>query len=380
MTSTPPPNPRAAVLPDTKQINILHIEDDPSFADLVTTFLERQNEQFTVSTETDPTDALETIKEGNIAFDCIVSDYDMPGLNGLDVLKRIREYHSELPFILFTGKGSEEIASEAITAGVTEYLQKGGSTEQYQVLANRIQNAVEHYWAERYLDRGLEAIETAQDGISILSEDGHIEYLNTACADLLGYERNELIGLHWETFYRDEDVDHVYDELLPAARDERWHGETSFVRKDGSLLDVTHSLSYTDDGSLICILSNPGPESVASDLSIRERAMHEAPVGICITDPRLEDNPIIYVNDKFTSLTGYDEKEALGRNCRFLQGEQTQDEQVSKLREAIDNGEATTVELRNYRADGSEFWNRVRIAPLFDDEGTSSISSAFKMM
>jgi DNA-binding NarL/FixJ family response regulator len=149
---------------DSQPIEILHIEDDPSFADLVATFLEREKDAFTVRTETDPRDALAILEADTCSVDCIVSDYDMPGLDGLAVLERVRETHPEIPFILFTGKGSEEIASEAITAGVTDYLQKAGGTEQYSVLANRIQNAVGGYRAERYMNRGLEAIETAKTG------------------------------------------------------------------------------------------------------------------------------------------------------------------------------------------------------------------------
>ncbi|ELY63349.1 PAS domain S-box protein [Natrinema versiforme] len=370
MSPTSPSTTHASVLPSSKTIDILHIEDDQSFADLVATFLERERENFAVHTETVPRDALTTLQDGDITFDCIVSDYDMPGLNGLEVLQHVREENPNLPFILFTGKGSEEIASEAITAGVTEYLQKGGGTEQYQVLANRIQNAVEHYWAERYLNRGLEAIETAHDGIAILNKDGYIEYLNSAYAELLGYERDELIDVHWETLYHDEDVDEIYDLLLPAAKDGRWHGQTSFVRKDSTRIDLEHTLSFTDDGSLICTLSNlTTDESVETELSMRERAMNEAPVGIILTNPHAEDNPIIYANDEFTDLTGYEKDEVLGRNCRFLQGEQTREEPVAELRNAVEKRESVTVELRNYRADGTEFWNRVRIAPLFDDNG-----------
>ncbi len=303
----------------------------------------------------------------------------MPGLDGLAVLERVRETHPEIPFILFTGKGSEEIASEAITAGVTDYLQKAGGTEQYSVLANRIQNAVGGYRAERYMNRGLEAIETAQDGISILNEDGYIEYANTACAEILGYTREELIGLHWETFYHDDDIDAVYDVLLPEARDGRWHGTTTFVRKNGSELDIEHTLSYTEDGSLICTLSPQATvDAGESKLSAKEQAMDEAPIGILLTDPHQEDNPIIYANDEFTDLTGYGKREIIGRNCRFLQGEATEDEPVQTLRTAIDSRESATVELRNYRKDGTEFWNRVRVAPLFDDDGELDLFVGFQ--
>lgn len=373
MTSNSSASFHESIFPEEKRIDILHIDDDSSFADLVATFLERERESFSVHTETSARDALTTLREGDIDFDCIVSDYDMPELNGLEILQRVRVDNPALPFVLFTGKGSEEIASEAITAGVTEYLQKGGGTEQYQVLANRIQNAVKRYWAERYLDRGLEAIETAHEGIAILGPEGHFEYVNSAYATLLDYTREELIGSHWETLYRDQDLSTIYEELLPAARDGRWHGQSTFVKKDGNTIEVDHTLLYTDDGSLICTISSNDDVKAAAgrpELSVRERALNEAPVGILLTDPHAEDNPIIYANDKFTELTGYEASEILGQNCRFLQGERTSKETIAMLRKAVANREPVTVELRNYRADGTEFWNRVRIAPLFDEDGT----------
>ncbi|WP_081927508.1 PAS domain S-box protein [Halobellus rufus] len=367
------------VPPDSKPIEIMHIDDDPSIADLVATVLEREHDSFNIHSKTDPEEALEVLTEGEITVDCIVCDYDMPGLDGLSVLERVRETYPDLPFILFTGKGSEEIASEAISAGVTDYLQKTGGTDQYSVLANRIQNAVEGYWAQRYMDRGFEAIETAQDGISILSETGEIEYANAAWADLLGYDREELIGLHWETLYHEEDVPFVYDNLLPEAHDDQWHGTTTFVRKDNEEIEVKHTLSYTDDGSLICTIT-PIADTPAdtSSLSAKEQAINEAPVGIVLTDPHQEDNPIIFANDEFTTLTGYERHEAIGRNCRFLQGAQTAKEPVAKLRSAIENHDSATVELRNYRKDGTEFWNRVRIAPLFDDSGELNLFVGFQ--
>ncbi|MEE6208919.1 PAS domain S-box protein [Salarchaeum sp. III] len=371
-------HPETSSLPTPRTIDVLHIDDDASFNELVAAFLEREHEHITVHSETDPRDALAMLDDRALPVDCIVSDYDMPELDGLEVLERVRDTHPDLPFLLFTGKGSEEIASEAISAGVTDYLQKTGGTEQYSVLANRIQNAVEGMRAEQYLNRGLEAIETARDGIGILDEDGYIEYVNSAWADILGYDREELLGVHWEAFYHDDDIEQVTDVLLPEARQGRWRGTTSFVRKSGDEITVEHTLSYTDDGSLICTLTPLPSETNAANSSLKERAMDEAPIGILLTDPQQDDNPIVYANDEFTALTGYERRDVLGRNCRFLQGEATADEPVADLRDAIENREWVTVELRNYRKDGTEFWNRVRIAPLFDDNGDLELFVGFQ--
>ncbi|WP_256302000.1 PAS domain S-box protein [Haloarchaeobius salinus] len=357
------------VHPDSGPIHLLHVDDDPQLAALVSAFLERQGDRFRVQTETDPEAALSTIRDDATDFDCIVSDYDMPGLDGLELLEQIRTDYPNLPFVLFTGHGSEAIASEAITAGVTEYLQKGGGSEQYTVLANRIEQVVERYWAERYADHARQAIETAQGGINILDEDGYIQYVNEACADLLGYERQELLGEHWEVLYRDEDIDEVYEVLLPEARQGQWQGRTSYKRNDGSVIETNHTLTVSADGSLICTFSPIDDPATERALSLRTRAMDEAPVGIVLIDPHADGNPITYANDRFTELSGDDSADVVGRDWLFLEGPDTSAEAVAELRSAIQERDRATVELRNHRADGTVFWDRVRVAPVFDSDG-----------
>lgn len=89
-----------------------------------------------------------------------------------------------------------------------------------------------------------------------------------------------------------------------------------------------------------------------------------------LTDPRQDDNPIVFANRAFLDLTGYEESEIAGRNCRFLQGPDTDRETVRALREAVGAQEAISTEILNYRRDGSPFWNAVFIAPVYDDDGT----------
>jgi PAS domain S-box-containing protein len=177
-------------------IRVLHVEDDAAFADLTATYLERNDTgpQVSVTTETEPGGALDTLAARDV--DCVVSDYDMPKMSGLDLLEVVREDHPELPFILFTGKGNEEIASEAISAGVTDYLQKDVGTDQYAVLANRIRNAVGRYRARAEARRGEQRLRGALDLLPqcVLVKDLDGEYLlvNEAAADMYGLPREEV--------------------------------------------------------------------------------------------------------------------------------------------------------------------------------------------
>ncbi|AZH24030.1 GAF domain-containing protein [Haloplanus aerogenes] len=132
----------------TETIRVLHVDDAPAFVDMAATFLEREDDRIEVITATNADEGLQILDEA--AIDCVVSDYDMPGLNGVEFLERVRETYGDCPFVLFTGKGSEEVASEAISAGVTDYVQKSPESEQYEILINRIVNAVD---AARFRER-----------------------------------------------------------------------------------------------------------------------------------------------------------------------------------------------------------------------------------
>uniref|UniRef100_UPI0020C0FD7B PAS domain S-box protein n=1 Tax=Salinarchaeum laminariae TaxID=869888 RepID=UPI0020C0FD7B len=350
-------------------ITVLHVDDDTAFTELAGQFLERHDDRISVRTADSASAGLDVLASDQV--ECVVSDYEMPGTDGLEFLDIVREEHPDLPFLLYTGKGSEEVASEAISAGVTDYLQKETGTDQYAVLANRITNAVEATRAQRERHRQLDAIESAQEGISILNEDEKFIYVNRAYADLYGYDPEEFIGNHWEMLYLKEDLPRIREEIIPAVDEHgHWHGTTTGVRADGSTFLEDHVLSRTDRGELVCTVRDDTERQEREQELLRsKRAMDEAPIGISITDPAQEDNPLIYVNSSFEELTGYSEESAVGRNCRFLQGERTDPDRVSVLREAIENRERATVELRNYRKDGSEFWNQVSIAPVYDEEG-----------
>lgn len=115
----------------------------------------------------------------------------------------------------------------------------------------------------------------------------------------------------------------------------------------------------------------PGPRrlgaAVAEDGA--RLAFTRATVSVILTDPRIEGNPIVYVNDAFGRLTGYDASAVIGRNCRFLQGPDTDPAAIARLREAVERREEVSVEMVNYRADGTAFLNRMVVSPVRDEAG-----------
>ena len=91
--------------------------------------------------------------------------------------------------------------------------------------------------------------------------------------------------------------------------------------------------------------------------------------GVTLTDPDMEDAPIVYANKAFEDMCGYPKNEIVGRNCRFLQGQDREQPEIDKLRAAIKKGEAIEVTLRNYRKNGELFYNRLDLKPLLEDRG-----------
>ena len=105
------------------------------------------------------------------------------------------------------------------------------------------------------------------------------------------------------------------------------------------------------------------------DPTIFMQAVMHSSDGITISDARQPDNPLIFVNKAFEKMTGYSSEEAINRNCRYLQGNQNNQRNIKVIREAIKNAESCLVTLRNYRKDGSMFWNELNISPIFDKQG-----------
>ncbi len=114
-------------------------------------------------------------------------------------------------------------------------------------------------------------------------------------------------------------------------------------------------------------------EALVEARDVPAATLSRLPLAVMLTNPRLGDNPIVYANEAFEELTGYRRKDVVGRNPRFLQGEATEPERVAELRRAIEENTETTVELTNYRADGTAFRNRISISPVIDENGETAL-------
>ncbi|MFE1743884.1 PAS domain-containing protein [Coleofasciculus sp. H7-2] len=199
------------------------------------------------------------------------------------------------------------------------------------------------------------------------------ENINT----VLGYEAREFLedASFWASHIHPEDVNRVFAELPRLfATGDHTH-EYRFLHKDGTyrwLYDQLKLIVDADGNPIECVgysVDISDRKRSEDRLRLLERAIAASSNGIVISDAQLPDIPVIYVNPAFELITGYSASETLGKNCRFLQGTDTAQPALEELRMALREPRECRVVLRNYRQDGSLFWNEFSIAPVRDALG-----------
>ncbi len=177
----------------TGGVRILLVDDDRRFRERVAERLERLDESVSVTAVGDAAAALDRLASAPV--DCVVSDYRMPGTDGLELAERVRESWPSLPFVLVTGRGSEDVATDAFSAGASEYFRKGDDTE---LLLERIHTLVEKGSAERSLRRAKERyealVEASSDLIATVAPDGTVEYHSESLRRTLGVPPDDVVG------------------------------------------------------------------------------------------------------------------------------------------------------------------------------------------
>ncbi|MDS0282809.1 response regulator [Haloarcula onubensis] len=225
-----------------RTIRVLLVDDQPDLAEVTGLHLENRRDSFEVVLAPDGPTALDRLEA--TAVDCVVSDYEMPGMDGLELLRAVTEREPSLPFILYTGKGSEEIASEAISAGVTDYLQKRTTSEQYDVLANRIENAVARRRSERAREESEGRYRTLVDASphAILVHYGEtIVYVNDTMVRMFGFEaQSQAHGTAAMSYVHPDDRDAVRERmrLVLDDREESDWIAWRLLRDDGEIREV----------------------------------------------------------------------------------------------------------------------------------------------
>lgn len=276
-----------------KTVNVLIVDDEPDLADIAQRFLEMNH--FCTDSAHSADEALEKIR--NQPFDIIVSDYQMPVKDGLDLLKEVRALNPTLPFILFTGRSREEVVIQALNEGADSYIQKGGDPKsQFVELAHRIRQAVERRNAAAAIEERNEvlgAILAASPFGIALVKNRTIQWANESLAQMLDYSVEELIGMPVRKLYEtDDEYDHAGEHIFSDLKmngQSRIH--TRLVRKSGPAIDCEIQMATLNT-------KNPLFSRMVTITDVTKRLAISRELEHLSRMPHLELNPVIEVNDQ----------------------------------------------------------------------------------
>lgn len=316
---------------DSRPISVLYVDDYEELCRLAEAGIEDASDRIRVDTTTEPSSVTERLDE----YDCIVSDYQMPETNGLELLRQVRVFDDDLPYILFTGKGSEGVASDAISLGVTDYLTKGGSQERFARLANRIEGTVRAHRAteavQRTKTRARDAIERERARfraltehspsiMCVLDESARYEYVSPSVEDLTGYRPRDLRGEVAFDLVHDDDVERLLGEFRQSLSkpDYRPRVRYRFEHASGEWLHLeSKGVNRLEDPDVKGIIVNT--RDVTEERRTRRRLDREREVsdGLLETTPRPtlvldEEGRVSRANRRAIDALGTYERDLLG--------------------------------------------------------------------
>ncbi|MGM0570305.1 EAL domain-containing protein [Marinobacter sp.] len=363
------------------RLRILLIEDDEDDV-LITQDLLAEGSSLPVDVEwvDNADEGLLVLREHR--HDVALVDYRLGPDSGIDLIRQARQEGVNTPLILLTGQGDRELDHNAVEIGAADYLVKG--LVDAQALIRSIRYAIDRSLAVSSLAQSearYRVLFNSNPVPMLLTEPetGRILSMNEAARDLYDVEPAMVSHLSLRDLQGPEDSNgslprNVNAEGLITHRDSRLE---IHQRQDGSQLyvEMRDQSMVLNQRQILLVMVVDVTERIASSRQLRlmQRAIEASSNGIVIADARRSDFPIVYVNPAFCTITGFDQSESLGRNCRFLQqGGPDNDvnrDALARLRLALREQTEVSVVLRNFRRDGTPFWNDLYLAPIRDEKG-----------
>jgi diguanylate cyclase (GGDEF)-like protein/PAS domain S-box-containing protein len=295
--------------------------------------------------------------------------------SGMELIQRARQQNITTPFILLTGEGDEELDARAVELGAADYLIKG--VTQGHTLIRSIRYAIDRATAN-------ENLASSEARYRLLFEN------NPAPMCLVDPESLSLVSMNRaaRSLYglQNRSIDDLTLNHIRAPGNDSFSIATEgiLIRENGTLelhqrsdhselmVEVISNSITLDSRPLELLMVNDVSSQIESGRQLRlfKRSIESSSNGIVIADAQQPDLPIVYVNPAFEQITGYASSEALGRNCRFLQGvdDETANRQgLADIRRGLSQGTDIATVVRNYRKDRTPFWNDLYISPIRDE-------------
>ncbi|GEM_PF-918562 len=363
-------------------INILLVDDEPSLLDQAKTFLEKEDERLNLITASSAEEGLDLLDDEDI--DVIISDYKMPETDGLEFLETVRkDLKSEIPFIVFTGKGREEVAIEALNLGADRYLQKGGSPgSQYGVLADAVIQEYEHHLSSievKEKEKRLNFLELAINEmkdfkIAVVGEDYRYKTVNDWYVDEYDYDSDEIVGMTVEKLMGEEN----FRETVKPHLDKALDGEVSeysswFDFPSGKkFMEVIYYPLEESKSVAIVIHDITDRKEFEEELKEKKTYLERVPEFIVALD---EEGAIEYWSSSSSPLDFelLDPEKIEDESVFDFVHPEDREETINIFEMAVENpGEEFSAEIRG-KAEEGWIWFEARAISLLDDPDVESI-------
>ncbi|MEP7108981.1 MAG: PAS domain S-box protein [Ferruginibacter sp.] len=374
-----------------KQIKILLLEDSEDDADLIQSELKHGAINFTslvVDTKTDFINGIRDFKP-----DLVLSDHAMPQFNSVEALKiykdQLKIQKHNAPFILITGTVSEDFAVQCIKEGADDYILKDHLHRLPTAIENalekcRIENENQKTAAEKLLL--LERYEYISDATLVAVWDWDIVNNSTYCGKgfekIFGHacdpnaENNNLNT----AFIGVEDIERVVSGLEKAMEsgDNNWCAEYKYLKANGDFSFVQDNavIIRNEQGKAIRMIGamKDITDKKKEDLRLKllESVIANTTEAVLIAETDSLNTrllKILYVNEAFSKMTGYTNKDVIGKTPVILQGEKTGQDALDQLKNAFEENKPSKVEMISYKKNGEEFWIQLSVTPIADDNG-----------
>jgi len=360
----------------TERIRVLHVDDDPAFLKVAKQCLEMQG-IFAVDTASSVNEASEKLKKTD--YDAIVCDYQMPDEDGLEFLKELRANGNNTPFIVFTGKGREEVAVKALNLGADGYCNKHGEPETvYGELAHGIRQAVERQRALTESERSNEMLRTAIAyagvGISLLDTKGIHISVNSAFCEMVGYSSEELIGTGPPHKYWPKDEKEKISKRLRGFLKEGKQPpqEHVFQRKNGEKFPVLITASPVKDEKR----EDVAYVGIVQDITERKKAEEEMRKSEVILENIADSIIVTDLQGRITSwnegaskIFGFGAEEMLGENIAKVSKPKEREQVAPAQLEQVRKGVLFLGEWEGVRKDGEPVWLMLTTKLLKNSQG-----------